>query len=232
MPLLTPARRTTPEYLDDPATSHASLSITGREIAHCNRLFGGTAALLSELVPLWPSLRPAATLLDVGSGIGDLAAAARSSAAAHGVTLTVIALDRREVLARTAAGNTSAAVVADAFALPLRDASVDLVIACQFLHHFSYDQIAGLARELQRVAARRVVVSDLRRNWLAAGGLWLASWPLGFHAITRHDGFVSVLKGFAPQELGAALGGAVGTAVSVVPRPVFRVTASWSPVVR
>jgi SAM-dependent methyltransferase len=232
MTLLVPARRSTPEYLDDPATDIESLGVTGREIARCNQLFGGRAALLSELVPLWPALRPAATLLDVGCGVGDLAEAARTSAAAHGVVLTTIGLDRHEVLASRAAGGLDAAVVGDAFALPMPDACVDIVTASQFLHHFSYAQIATLVREMQRVAARRVVISDLRRNWFAAGGLWLASWPLRFHSITRHDGFVSVLKGFEPQELGSAIRDATGTAVHVASRPICRVTASWSPAVR
>lgn len=231
MTVLTPARRATPEFLDDPATDLKSVAISGGEIANCNRMFGGTAALLKELSPLWAALRPAATLLDVGCGVGDLPAAARASAAAHGVRLTVLALDRREVLASCAAQRVDAALVGDAFALPFPAASVEIVTACQFLHHFSDGQIAGLAREMQRVATHRVVVSDLRRSWIAAGGLWLASWPLRFHPITRHDGCASVLKGFAPEELASTLGRAVGRHVSVARRPAFRITASWSPVV-
>ena len=53
-----------------------------------------------------------------------------------------------------------------------------------------------MLRELTAWRARRVIVSDLRRSWLAACGFWLVSWPLGFHPVTRHDGVVSVLRGF------------------------------------
>jgi hypothetical protein len=81
---------------------------------------------------------------------------------------------------------------------------------------------------MDRVARRRVIVSDLRRNWVAAGGLWLASWPLRFHAITRHDGVASILKGFIPDELRQTLSHAVNRPVDVTRRPAFRVTASWS----
>jgi SAM-dependent methyltransferase len=227
--ILTPARRATPEFLDDPATDLASVSTSGNDIAQCNRLFGGTAALLAELAPVWKSLGSDATLLDVGCGVGDLPAAAQRRAKAHGVRLTVLALDRRDVLAAHAATRVDSALVADAFALPIRDASIDIVTACQFLHHFSETEIAGLAREMNRVARHRVVISDLRRSWLAAGGLWLASWPLRFHPITRHDGVASVLKGFVPRELGATLAAATGRDVRVTRRAAFRVTASWSP---
>ena len=226
--MLTPARRSTPEFLDDPSTDPSTVALSGSEIAQCNRLFGGKAALLSELTPLWPALRPAATLLDVGCGVGDLPAAARASAEASGVALTVLALDRREVLAGRARARVDASIVADGFAIPMGDASVDIVTACQFLHHFNNEAISALAREMQRVARRRVVISDLRRNWIAASGVWLASWPLGMHAITRHDGFASVLKGFVPHELQRLLERAVDRRVDVAKRPAFRVTASWN----
>jgi SAM-dependent methyltransferase len=226
--MFVPVRRTTPEFLDDPAADIAAIAKSGGEIAACNKLFGGTTALLAELVPLWPALRPRATMFDVGCGVGDLPAAAKRSAAAFGVDLTVMALDRRDVLASHASTRVDSAIVGDAFALPLRDASVDLVTACQFLHHFSETDIGGLAREMHRVARHRVIVSDLRRNWVAAGGLWLVSWPLRFHPITRHDGVVSVLKGFEPEELRHTLSQAVHRPVVVTRRPAFRVTASWS----
>ena len=82
---------------------------------------------------------------------------------------------------------------------------------------------------MNRVARRRVVISDLRRSWIAASGVWLASWPLGMHHITRHDGFASVLKGFVPHELGPLLERATGRRVDVTTRPAFRITASWTP---
>src|SRR5262249_49795716 len=148
--MFVPARRNTPEFLDDPATDIAAISQSGTEIAQCNRLFGGRRALLAELAPLWSQLPRSATMLDVGCGVGDLPAEAKRSAAAHGIDLTVIAIDRRDVLALQAASRVDGALVGDAFALPLRSASIDIVTACQFLHHFTESEIAGLAREMQR----------------------------------------------------------------------------------
>ena len=227
--MFTPARHSTPEFLDDPATAPSWIATSGNDIANCNRLFGGRRALLAELTPLWPSLRPTATPLDIGCGVGDLPAVARADAKRHGVTLRTIALDRRELLARRARSNVDVALVGDGFSIPLPDTSVDIVTACQFLHHFSDTDIARLAREMHRVARHRVVISDLRRSWLAAGGVWLASWPLRLHPITRHDGVASVLKGFLASELAATIQHAVERPVRVVSRPAFRLTASWTP---
>jgi SAM-dependent methyltransferase len=227
--VLTPARRMTPEFLDDPATDLASVTRSGDDIAQCNRLFGGTRAVLAELTPVWRELGASATLLDVGCGVGDLTAAMRAAAAKHDVTLHAVALDRRAELAARAASRAEAGIVADAFSLPFADHSVDVVTACQILHHIPDGAIAPFVRELDRVARVRVVISDLRRNWLAAGGVWLASWPLGFHPITRHDGVASVLKGFVPHELRAVIAATIGHDVAVSSRPAFRVTATWKP---
>jgi hypothetical protein len=85
---------------------------------------------------------------------------------------------------------------------------------------------------MDRVARCRVIVSDLRRSWIAAAGLWLVSFPLRFHAVSRHDGVVSVLRGFTAEELTDTVRQAVPRTPTVRERAGFRVTASWSPAAR
>jgi hypothetical protein len=96
-------------------------------------------------------------------------------------------------------------------------------------HHFATEEAISALRELNRVARRRVIVSDLRRSWVAAGGLWLVSFPLGFHRVSRHDGVVSILRGFDVTELSALVTDAVGVTPVVRKRAGWRVTASWAP---
>jgi hypothetical protein len=102
-------------------------------------------------------------------------------------------------------------------------------MASQVLHHFEFDDAVVVVREMDRVARRRVVISDLRRSVVAAAGLWLASFPLGFHPVSRHDGVVSVMRGFVPNELADIVKAATGTTPEVRRRLGFRVTAGWTP---
>lgn len=230
LPSLTPARRRGVEILDlpdvDPALQRRSL----RDVAKANRLFGGARAVLAELELLLPRLGPSATLLDVGTGIGDIPARARRLAAARGVRLDAIGLDAAEGLARAGretAGSTP--VCGDARALPFADGSIDVVVCSQLLHHFADEETRPVLAEMDRVARVGAVVADLRRSWAAWAGIWAASWPLGFHPVSRHDGMVSVLRGFTPAELAAHVREATGAAPVVRSRVGFRVTGSWAP---
>ena len=226
---LTPARRDGVEILDgeglDPRVVERSMS----DVARANTLFGGASALLAELEPVFYNLSADATLLDVGTGLGDIPARAKARARAHGIELRAFGVDVAPELAAASAGRVDAAVCADGLRLPFADASVDVVTCSQVLHHFRGASGAALLRELSRVARVRVVVSDLRRSWMAAAGLWIASFPLLFHPISRHDGVVSVLRGFTPDELRRTVADAVGQTPRVCRRFAFRVTTSWTP---
>ena len=228
-PTLTPARRDGVEILDGEGLDPRVVERSMTDVARANRLFGGASAMLAELEPVFYNLPADATLLDIGTGLGDIPCRAQRRAAAHGVTLCTIGVDVAVELAAASAEKLDAAVCADALTLPFADASVDVVTCSQVLHHFPGKSGVALLREMDRVARVRVVVSDLRRSWIAAAGLWIASFPLLFHPISRHDGVVSVLRGFTPDELRRLIAEAVGESPRVCRRFAFRVTTSWTP---
>jgi len=231
-PGMTPVRKRGTECLDDPRQNPALALRSLEDIVRSNRLFGGESAVLAELRPIVAaarSRRSTLSLLDVGTGAGDIPRSARQAAGMAGVPVTTIGLEVSAVLAKACRASTGVAIVGDALALPLADRSVDVVTCSQVLHHFDEAQAQELLGELHRVARVRVIVSDLRRTWAAAGGVWLASWALGFHPVSRHDGVVSVLRGFRARELADAVHRATGRRAIVRDRRGFRVTASWSP---
>ncbi len=185
--------------------------------------------MLRELERCTPPRGGAMTLLDVGTGLADIPARAKRAAARRGVALMAYGVDGAEVLARVSRDVLDGSACADARRLPFADTSIDVVICSQVLHHFEDAEIPAILRELSRVARRAVIVSDLRRSWLAAAGFWLVSWPLRFHAVTRHDGCTSVLRGFTSAELASHAREATGCTPDVRRHPGFRLTATWSP---
>lgn len=233
-PLLVPRRRHGEEYLDDPAIHPRVAQRSMEDVARSNALFGGAHAVIAELDDIFHSSLargpcPPLTLLDVGTGLGDIPARVREHGERRGVTVHTIGLDTSNVLAIAARADALPVVRGDALRLPVADRSFDIVMCSQVLHHFRGGDGVSLVRELDRVARLRVIVSDIRRTWLAVAGIWLASWPLRFHPVSRHDGVVSVLRGFTRRELAAVVSAAVGVTPHVRRHRGFRVTASWTP---
>ena len=227
--MLTPSRRRGHEFLDDPALDGALVVRSLHDVARANTLFGGRRAVLAAVAEALPALGPRGTLLDVGTGIGDIPYHAGRLARRRGVALQTLGLELSPALAAASAGRVGHALVGDGFRLPFADRSIDLVTCSQVAHHFAEADAVRLLRELDRVARVRVVVADLRRSWLAAGLFWCASWPLVFHPVSRHDGTLSVLRGFTAGELQSLVREAAGVEPHVTRGLGWRLTARWTP---
>jgi SAM-dependent methyltransferase len=195
------------------------------DLVRANALFGGRRAVLRALRDIFPLLPARASLLDVGTGLGDIPSAAAEAARARGVTLDLIGVDSAEVLLRRS--DLGGAIAGDASRLPLADRSVDVVTCSQLLHHFVAADALVVLHELHRVSRGWVVVSDLRRSWLAAAAFWIASLALRFHAVTRRDGVTSVLRGFTADELEALVLAASGVRPRVRRGMFWRLSATW-----
>jgi 2-polyprenyl-3-methyl-5-hydroxy-6-metoxy-1,4-benzoquinol methylase len=207
-------RHIEPELLGNasPAEIEANLG----DLRRINRYFGGMPTLRSALRPF---RRPGLRILDVGAASGDHAAALAGA--------RVVSLDLSPAHLIQAPGDR---VVADAFALPFAPASFDIVMANLFLHHFEDAAIVALLRQFARVATEGIIINDLERSRLAWSFLPLTAPLLGWHAITLHDGPVSVAAGFRPAELAALFSRAGLDGVRVRRHwPWFRLSAVWRP---
>lgn len=231
--MFVPARRRGREILDDREVDAATRVRSIGDVTRSNRLFGGLHAALTEVAAAIGETsrdtKHETTILDVGTGLADIPAAIRESARRRGITVRTIGLDEAGDLLVAARDRMTFAVCSSATALPFRDHSIDIVLCSQLLHHFGDDDLASILRELDRVARGRVIIADLRRSWIAAAGFWLASFPLRFDPVTRHDGVVSVFRGFTSAELHREVRRAVGVRPQVRRRIGFRLTVSWEP---
>lgn len=217
------------ELLDDPGADPAVVARSLANIARANRWFGGRAAALWGIDQL---LREAGTaraftLLDIGTGAGDLPVAAVRHAARRGQVLRAIGLERSPVAAALAAARGVPTAVGCAGHLPVRDDAVDIILLSQVAHHLAADAVVELFRAVSRLARIGVVIADLRRSELAVAGFRLGSALLGFDAVTRADGITSVRRGYHAGEL-AALAARAGHPARVARRPGFRLVAYWS----
>ena len=94
--LLTPQRRRGIEILDDPLVDPEVMRRSMQDVERANVLFGGRRAALEELKEVLPLLGPSGSILDVGTGRGDISRAARTLARSLGIQLRTIGLDISE----------------------------------------------------------------------------------------------------------------------------------------
>ncbi len=223
------SRRRGIEILDDPAVSPELMTRSMSDVARANIFFGGRRAAFAELAPAMRLMNRTGSMLDVGTGQGDIPAAAKKLAKRLRLRLWTIGFDMSLPLVSKHRESNDVVTRGDAMCLPFADKSVDVVMASQMLHHFEFDDAVTVVREMNRVARKRVIISDLRRSVFAAAGLWIASFPLGFHPVSRHDGVVSVMRGFLADELSTIVKTATGVVPDIHHRLGFRLTAGWTP---
>jgi ubiquinone/menaquinone biosynthesis C-methylase UbiE len=230
------------ELLDDPRADPLLVGRELRDIARLNALFGGTRAVLEALEPFFQrsgNVQRATcdvtwTLLDVGTGLGDIPRAAAAAARRHGITLQLVGIELNRTAARLAqrghAGHDTplGVALADGGALPLGPRSVDVVVASQVLHHLPRAVAVRWIAAFDRVARRAVVLADLRRSRLAMVGVWAASIGLAMNGITRRDAVLSLRRGYTKGEFEEMLRQAGVRAAARYKRGA-RIVAAWSP---
>ncbi|HWV57135.1 MAG TPA: methyltransferase domain-containing protein [Longimicrobiales bacterium] len=202
-----PARVTgATERMDSPVLPEPVLRASLGHIAAVNSWLGGRRALLHHLAALWPDSPEPVTILDVGTGNGEIPRTIARWARRNRRLVHIVACDvhvQTLAIARERCAGDPDISVAPGNALELdhADNAFDIALLTLTLHHFEGDDQARALRELFRVA-RAIVVSELERSWPNyLGARLLAATVWRNNEITRHDGPLSVLRAFSPREL-------------------------------
>ena len=116
-------------------------------------------------------------------------------------------------------------VQCNALCLPFADDSFDFVVSSLFLHHLSDAEALTLMKEMSRVASRRFFIIDLHRH-PAAYHLYHTFSRLFLQPLTQHDGSLSILRSFRPEELRSLAGKAGLDDFEVRRRAAFRLVLS------
>lgn len=207
--------------MDDPVDSIVELEANLRDIERANRFFGGIAPLARVL-----ETTGAMEILDVGCGAADIPRALLYRARRHGVTLAITCLDRSEQMLEIARRRNGGLrfVRADGDALPFEDGSFDVAMCSLTLHHVETPEAVSFLRELRRVSRITPLVCDLRRSPFAYAATWTYARLFTRNRLTRHDGPVSVLRAYTPDEAVELAREAGWRAPQVRIEPWFRMT--------
>ena len=196
------------EIIDGPPVPFKEMSCCMMDIARVNALFGGRMVTMIHVKRLLDAL-PAdrlVTVLDVGTGAGDIPRELVRWARREGRRIRIFALDRDPATLQIAATLVRdypeiTFLRGDALRLPIRAGSVDLTISAMTLHHLEPDAGVQYLAEMDRAARVGFVVNDLVRSRLAHWVVWLITRFITRGAISRHDGPLSVKRSYTPGEV-------------------------------
>jgi ubiquinone/menaquinone biosynthesis C-methylase UbiE len=194
------------ELLDGPLADPAAIEANLRDLRFINRMTGGASLSIRAVRELLPS---GGSVLDVGTGAGDIPALLLADARRRGVTLGVTATDsRQEVLDAALAIRPSlkrtpglTLALADGRGLPWPDEAFDVAHSSMVIHHLEPSEAVTFLRELRRVSRLGIVVNDLARGRLYWIGAWLLAHTLAASRYTRTDGPLSVRRAYTRREM-------------------------------
>jgi 2-polyprenyl-3-methyl-5-hydroxy-6-metoxy-1,4-benzoquinol methylase len=204
--MVTPRLLGVTERMEQLGLETSELRLALETLARVNRRFGATRLVLRHLAALCDGSPTAVSILDVGTGYADIPRAVARWARRRGRPVRITAMDRHAgtlALAGPACADYPEIRLqnGDALALPFPPQSFDVVLASQILHHMEDEEPVQLLRELARVARRAILVHDLRRGTWPQLATGVALRLLSRSPVIRHDGPMSIRRGYLPTEL-------------------------------
>ncbi len=221
-----PERSHRAELIDDLDHDPETLRVTIEAVERVNRCCGGIQTSLRGLESLMSPGTRQLSILDVGTGNGALPAefvqwgrARDIDVEAHGIDLIGSSIDEATRRHRDVEGLTFAR--RDLFKLDGED-RYDIVHASLLLHHFFEGDEVDCLRQMARLSRVGIVVNDLHRHPLHYLGAQCLIPMVTRDRLARHDGPISVSRGFTRPELRERARRAGLDHVSIAWRPPFR----------
>ncbi|MBI2999229.1 MAG: methyltransferase domain-containing protein [Deltaproteobacteria bacterium] len=194
------------ELMDLPGNPPHVLEEDLRNLRTLNRYLGGYRTVLWGLERLLERKRSGNfSLLDAGTGGGDLPHAIVAWSRQRGLTVRVAAIEPNPLTVALARRQTLACpeifvVRGDGFHPPFPPSSFDFVLTSQVLHHFAEEEIIELLRCWSGLARCALLVSDLIRHPLAYWGVFFLTRLFTHNPMTRTDAPLSVRRAFTMAE--------------------------------
>lgn len=166
------------------------------ELKIINKYLGGISTTKSALRYFVQSKKEELRILDIGSGSSDNLLAATNKYP----NLHILSIDKN-LRALSSSENLLEKINSNAFELPFKNNSWDIVHTALFLHHFTEAQIQILLKEFLRIAKKGIIINDLQRSFFALLGIKILTVLFSKSEMVINDAPLSVKRGFTKQEI-------------------------------
>lgn len=182
--------------MDDFSIQDERIDKALHELKIINKYLGGISTTKSALSYFFRSNKDELKIVDVGSGSSDNLLAAKIKY----LNLQIISIDKN-LRALSGSKNLIDRINSDAFKLPFKNNSCDIVHTALFLHHFTEEELHFLLNEFLRTARKGIIINDLQRSYLALLGIKILTVLFSKSEMVKNDAPISVKRGFTKNEL-------------------------------
>jgi len=185
--------------MDRPQPVSAELEADLRNLRQLNQYFG-SYPLIQRFLRRWIKAGSQLRILDLATGSGDIPRLIVDFARNANAKVTVDAVDQQaatlEIARKLSASYPEIEFIEDDV-LTFARGPYDIVLCSLALHHFSEDDAVTLLKRCRELSRKHVLVSDLRRGWLAAAGVYLLTTLVFRESMTRTDARLSAERAFS-----------------------------------
>ena len=194
------------EILDDFNLKGHDLSRNLRELQKVNTLLGGYNIVKEGVIKICQKchIKQPMHIVDVGCGGGDTLRMLARWGKAQKLNLRLSGIDANENAIAFARQASKAFPQIDfrhlnIFSPEFRTMEYDIVMFNLFIHHFEEEKIIAFLKVCKEKKAT-ILINDLHRSVIAYYLFRLASKMFNFSRISRHDGLLSIRKGFSKKD--------------------------------
>jgi 2-polyprenyl-3-methyl-5-hydroxy-6-metoxy-1,4-benzoquinol methylase len=192
-----------PELMDRPQPVTPELASDLRNLRQLNRYFG-SYRLIEHFLRRWIQPGSRLRILDLATGSGDIPRLIVDHARKVGATVDVDAVDQQPStleIARSLSSDYPEIEFLEGDVLSFGESGgYDVVLCSLALHHFEDAAAVHLLRRCRDLSRRHVLVSDLRRGFLATIGVYLLTALIFREPMTRIDARLSAARAFSFRE--------------------------------
>lgn len=215
-----------PELFDEESLSREEIRSSLDFMVFVNRRFGGMRAVLRFLERAEP---PAEfSVLDIGTGSGDIPNAVARWAEKRGRRARVTAIDKNPLCLEYAERRFGSPQIRfvrhSAFDIESLG-QFDYVTSSMFFHHLNDGEIVALLKAVARCARLGFIVNDLCRGYAGLWGAALLS-RLTLKPIVINDAALSIRRAFRTEDFTRYLALAGINGAKIERPPFFRITMS------
>jgi 2-polyprenyl-3-methyl-5-hydroxy-6-metoxy-1,4-benzoquinol methylase len=189
------------EIMDDFELKGHELEVVLKDLNNVNKRLGGYKITIDGIKKLLPQQQKTLKIADIGCGSGEnlrqiakWANRKNISVELYGIDANLNSINLAKSLSKEF--DNISFIQQNVFEEDFNRHEFDIITLSLTLHHFKDKDIKRLLPILYHNSNLGVVINDLQRHWLAYFLFLLYSSVLMSSKIAKHDGRVSILRGF------------------------------------